>query len=95
MLDQLTRFQQIILILIGLANILSLVLFYIDKKRARNRQFRISEKTLLLSTFLFGGLGAWIGMSTFRHKTKHTLFKIGVPFAALITLGTVFFVLTK
>lgn len=95
MFDPLNQFQQIGFILIALANIFSLILFYMDKKRARARKYRISEKTLLFSALLFGGIGAWIGMSTFRHKTKHTLFKIGVPLAALITLGTIFFVLTQ
>lgn len=87
MLDSLTLFQQLILIFIFLANIISLTLFYIDKKRARNHKSRISEKTLLTSAFLLGGIGAWFGMNQFRHKTKHTVFKISVPLAAVITLG--------
>ena len=95
MFNPLTQFQQIVLILISLANILSFILFYIDKKRARNRKFRIPEKKLLLSAFLFGGVGAWIGMSTFRHKTKQAHFKIGIPIAALITLGAIFFVFAQ
>lgn len=94
MLNQFTQFQQIAFILIGVINVISLLLFFIDKKRAQNRKFRIPEKTLLLSAFLFGGIGAWIGMSTFRHKTKHTIFKMGVPIAAIITLAGIYFILT-
>ena len=37
-----------------------------------------------------GGIGAFLGMQVFRHKTKHTQFVIGIPMimiAQLILIG--------
>lgn len=92
MFDTFSQLQKILFLLIFFANILALILFYSDKKRAQKRRNRIPEKTLLTSAFLFGGIGAWIGMNQFRHKTKHTLFKISVPITAFITIGALIFV---
>lgn len=51
----------------------------LDKRRARKHQWRIPEKTLFLTAFLFGSLGTWTGMYVFRHKTKHWYFVVGMP----------------
>jgi len=51
----------------------------IDKAKAKAGAWRIPEKTLFLVTALFGGLGGTLGMSFFRHKTKHWYFKYGFP----------------
>ncbi len=60
-------------------NVIVLLMFGADKRKARLNRRRISEKTLLLSAALMGAVGALIGMYTFRHKTKHTRFVLGVP----------------
>lgn len=67
------------LIYLIIINILSVTLMYIDKKRAIKRKWRISEDTLILTSLLGGSIGALIGMYTFRHKTKHIKFKLGIP----------------
>ena len=59
--------------------IVTFVLYGVDKSKAKKGQWRIPEKTLLLFAACFGGLGAFLGMKIFRHKTKHTSFKILVP----------------
>lgn len=84
----------ILLVVIAILNLFSYFLFYSDKRKAKNRQQRFSEKTLLLASFLFGGLGAWLGMKQFRHKTKHLKFKVLVPIAAFLTLGAIYYVFT-
>lgn len=79
--------------LIFIMNIYTYFLFYIDKKRAvANKRHRISERRLLISAFLMGGVGAYISMNVNRHKTKHTNFKILVPIAALLTILVNYFV---
>lgn len=93
MFVSLTQVKIIFFILIAILNLISFVLFYRDKKRAIKHKRRISEKTLLLSTYLFGGVGAYFGMKIFRHKTKHRLFKISVPIAAILTVGLILFIL--
>lgn len=60
-------------------NLLALVLYGVDKLKARNRGRRISERTLLFIAFLGGSLGAWLGMKLWRHKTLHWQFAVGIP----------------
>ena len=60
-------------------NLVTFALYGIDKKRARRSQWRISEKTLLLTALAGGSLGALVGMLSFHHKTKHNAFRFGVP----------------
>ncbi len=62
-----------------IVNLLSFGLMGIDKRRARRRQWRISEKTLFLFPLLGGSVGGIAGMKLFRHKTKHRMFYIGLP----------------
>ena len=60
------------------ANLAVLVLYAADKRRARLRLRRISERTLLLST-LAGPFGALAGMVVFHHKTRKLRFVVAVP----------------
>jgi len=57
-----------------------------DKRRAKNHEFRISERTLWLVALFGGAVGTTAGMQLYRHKTKHTSFKIGFPVLAVIEL---------
>lgn len=50
-----------------------------DKRKARLHQWRIPEKTLFLSAIAGGSVGAMLGMTFFRHKTKHLSFLLGMP----------------
>ncbi len=60
-------------------NVIGFVFMGIDKKRAKKNQWRIPEKHLFLIAILGGSIGSIIGMQFFRHKTKHTSFKFGMP----------------
>ena len=60
-------------------NIAGCSLMYIDKRRARKHQWRIPEKMLFLFALLGGSLGSIVGMYTFRHKTRHWYFVVGMP----------------
>ena len=64
--------------------LVTFVLYGADKSKAKKGKWRIPEKTLLLFAACFGGLGAFLGMKIFRHKTKHTSFKILVPVFMII-----------
>ena len=55
-------------------NIISLFLYYLDKRRAIKRRYRISEKVLIMFDVLGGCYGCLFGMYLFRHKTKHFKF---------------------
>jgi len=70
-----------------LINILAFTIMGIDKKKARNGEYRISERTLWIVAVIGGGTGAYLGMKQFRHKTKHASFKWGLPVLMVIQLG--------
>ncbi|MBC5625618.1 DUF1294 domain-containing protein [Clostridium sp. NSJ-49] len=67
-------------------NFVSFILMYIDKRRAIKKEWRISEHTLILISLLGVSIGSLIGMYTFRHKTKHLKFKVGIPIILVIQL---------
>lgn len=77
-------------ILAGLIIVMNLAGFLImgmDKKRAKNNDYRISERTLWTIALLGGAIGATAGMNHFRHKTKHAQFKYGLPVLAVLEIG--------
>lgn len=65
-------------------NIFTFIIYGIDKNKAKNQQWRISEFILLLLASIGGVFGAWIGMNVFRHKTKRKKFQIAIPFIMII-----------
>jgi uncharacterized membrane protein YsdA (DUF1294 family) len=68
-------------------NLGGFLIMLIDKQRAVHKEWRISEKTLMGISILGGSIGMLIGMSTFRHKTKHKKFTIGIPFILLMQIS--------
>ena len=63
--------------------IIGYILVGIDKHYARINHWRISERTLLIFA-VFGGVGVWIGMYMFHHKTNKPKFYLGVPCLIII-----------
>lgn len=64
-------------------NLVSFMMFGIDKYKARRGQWRISEATLLAVAAIGGSIGAWMGMKVWHHKTLHSKFRYGVPIILL------------
>lgn len=60
-------------------NIFCFLLFYIDKRRAVQHQYRISEFMLFFCSFLGGAIGSYLSMKQFHHKTKKLRFQILIP----------------
>lgn len=60
-------------------NLVAFALMGADKAKARRGRWRVPEKTLFLSALLGGSVGAMLGMSLFRHKTRHRSFRLGMP----------------
>ena len=83
---------KIILLYLLLTNLTGFVLMGIDKRRARRKEWRISEKKLFGCALLGGSLGMIIGMYQFRHKTKHWQFKLGLPLILFGQLAAFLFV---
>lgn len=58
-----------------LANVLTLVIYGVDKMAARKAWRRVPESTLLIFGFVGGWPGAIVGQQVFRHKTQKQPFK--------------------
>ena len=62
-----------------LINAAAFLLMLIDKVKAKKNLWRIPEATLFLVAAIGGSIGSLLGMYTFRHKTKHIKFIVGMP----------------
>ncbi|MBF0198955.1 MAG: DUF1294 domain-containing protein [Planctomycetes bacterium] len=65
---------EILLILFLSINLLAFLCFSLDKYLAIRSKNRISERTLLIFTFIGGWPGATAAMLIFRHKTSKMSF---------------------
>ena len=63
-----------------LINAIGFILMLVDKWKAKKNKWRIPEKTLMIVAVIGGSIGSLLGMYTFRHKTQHPKFTIGIPF---------------
>lgn len=81
-----------LLIYLLIMNALGFLLMLADKRRARKNRWRIPERTLMTVAALGGSVGSLLGMYTFRHKTRHRKFTLGIPalLVAQIALGIFF-----
>ena len=74
---------------LAIINAVGFLFMLIDKRNARRNLWRIPERVLLGIALCCGGLGIFLGMRVFRHKTRHVEFSLGVPMimAAEILVG--------
>lgn len=70
--------------LLAFVNLIALVFYERDKKKAKKGKWRTPEATLIGLAWLFGSVGALCGMYMFRHKTKHIKFVLLVPLAFIV-----------
>ncbi len=70
-----------------LINALGFLFMYADKQKARKKQWRIPEATLMTIAALGGSVGSLLGMYTFRHKTRHPKFAVGIPVIFVLQIG--------
>ena len=85
---------RILILYLILINLVGFVLYGVDKAKSKRKgSHRIPERVLLWAARLGGGVGCWLGMMLFRHKTQHIRFKVLVPLwtvlwvVALVLLG--------
>ena len=81
------------LILIGW-NITVFFIYGKDKYSAIRNKRRISERRLLTSALLMGGLGAFLGMLAFNHKTRNGKFKVLVPVFVILNFLSIYAIYT-
>ena len=85
---------KLILLYLLTVNAIGLLLMLGDKRMAQKKLWRIPESTLLMAAIIGGSVGCQIGMYTFRHKTRHLKFTLGVP-AILIAQIVIVFLLIR
>ena len=67
-------------------NAIGCLIMLADKRKAIKKVWRIPEATLMGVAAIGGSLGCLIGMYTFRHKTKHLKFTLGVPLLLILQI---------
>ena len=67
-------------------NIVTFLVYGIDKWKAKQGSWRISEATLLILAVIGGSIGALLGMKIWHHKTMHKKFKYGLPLILIIQI---------
>ena len=76
-------------------NFVTMLVYGIDKFKAKKGKWRISESTLLLLAVLGGSIGAWLGMRVWRHKTQHKKFKYGIPVIFILQVALCLYLLYR
>lgn len=74
-------------------NFIVFCMYGVDKRRSIKNKWRISEKTLIVVSFLFGAIGAICGTKVFRHKTQKAKFRILLPTALVVNIIVVWFII--
>lgn len=83
-LDKFNNREVLFLTYLIVINIITFITIIIDKRKARKKNYRISENILIFLSIIGGSLGIILAMTVFRHKTKKKKFYIGVPIIYLL-----------
>ena len=62
-----------------IVNALGFYMMWSDKRKAIKDAWRTPERNFFIVALIGGSVGCWMGMQTFRHKTKHIKFTVGIP----------------
>ena len=73
-----------ILVYAAVMSLIAFAAFGIDKFKAKTNRWRIRERTLFLLALPGGGIGAFLGMKVFHHKTRNKQFAVGLPVIMII-----------
>ena len=68
----------------AVVNVWTFMLFGLDKIRAEEGSWRVSEGTFLMWSFIGGSIGAYAGRTIFRHKTRKQPFSSNLHQIAII-----------
>lgn len=78
---------------IAIINVITFLIYGIDKWKAKKEKWRIPESTLLLLAVVGGSIGALLGMKVWHHKTMHKKFKYGIPLIIVLQIGVLGYLL--
>ncbi|MBU1093621.1 MAG: DUF1294 domain-containing protein [Firmicutes bacterium] len=83
-----------LIVYLMIINLTAFFIYGIDKRKSIKGKWRIKETTLLAFSLLGGGIGSLLGMSTYRHKTQKTKFRLGVPILTVISIALIYLLIT-
>ena len=81
----------LILSLIVLLNLITFIVYGIDKLKAKKNKWRIPDSTLMLLAIIGGSIGALLGIKVWHHKTLHRKFRYGIPMIILAQTALVIY----
>ena len=84
---------KILLVYLLIVNAIGFILMLTDKIKAKKNLWRIPEVTLFLVAAIGGSIGSILGMYTFRHKTKHVSFLLGMPLILAVQIVIVILII--
>ena len=70
-------------------NVITFVIYGIDKLKAKKGQWRTPEASLLGLVIIGGGIGAYLGIKVWHHKTLHKKFKYGIPAIIILQIACI------
>lgn len=73
------RIHSSLILYLVIINVITFVIFGVDKYKAIRQEWRIRESTLLGLALIGGSIGGWLAMYIFHHKTKKVKFFVGIP----------------
>ena len=89
------RMTQTIVYILIVINVITFLIYGIDKWKAKQGSWRIPEATLLLLAIIGGCIGALLGMQIWHHKTMHLKFKYGLPLILLAQIALIYIIIQK
>ena len=87
--------HNLVLLYLIIVNAAGFLLMLVDKLKAKRNAWRIPEATLMGVAALGGSIGAIAGMYTFRHKTRHIKFTLGLPLILAFQIALVLFLMSR
>ena len=79
----------------GAISLITFILYAVDKRRARQKKWRIPEATLIGFSLLGGAVGGYLAMLIVRHKTKYWYFHFFNILGLLWQIGLIVFLAIK
>lgn len=87
--------QNFIILSLIVLNIFGFILVSLDKFKAKNKLWRIPERSFFLLSILGGSIGVYIGLFIFHHKTRNWYFMTLIPIIILAQTIFVYYLVNK
>ena len=68
-------------------NVITFIIYGIDKLKAKKGKWRTPEACLLGLAVIGGSIGAYLGIKVWHHKTLHKKFKYGIPLILIMQIA--------